>query len=272
VTNRIGGEADIPTDYRTYGQMLAFAQERGVAHAGAHFEVPMLAMFCFAIRRERFLEIGALDERFGTGLLEDDDDARALAASGSRCVCAEDVFVHHFGEASFGALRQSGDRARRFAGNRDLFERTQDLSWSEHERRRDLTYDMLVDDLRASVRRVLPAGARAAVISRGDDRLVDLDDVDAEHFPADASGAWAGHYPADGAGAVAALDAARARGAGYLVVPRTSMWWLDHYRQLREDLERRTPLLVDEATCTIYDIRLGAAPGGRTGAGDDQAR
>jgi hypothetical protein len=110
------------------------------------------------------------------------------------------------------------------------------------------------------------------VISRGDDRLVDLDDVDAEHFPADASGAWAGHYPADGAGAVAALDAARARGAGYLVVPRTSMWWLDHYRQLREDLERRTPLLVDEATCTIYDIRLGAAPGGRTGAGDDQAR
>lgn len=264
VTNRIGNEAEVPTGYRTYGQLLSAAQERADRHAGQHFDIPVLAMFCLAMRRETFDEVGELDERFGIGLFEDDDYARALAAAGRRSVCAEDVLVHHFGEASFGTLRPSGAWTRLFEENRDRFERKWGVTWSPHGRRPDPGYGELVDGVRSSVLRFVPNGASAAVISRGDDRLLELGDVVAEHFPSDRTGAWAGHYPEDGAGAVELLEAARRRGAGYLVVPRSSSWWLDHYGDLRDHLARAAVLVSDEHHCAIYDLS-GPAPAGRAG-------
>ena len=262
VTNRIGNEAEIPAGYRTYGELLAFAQERADRHAGEHVEIPVLAMFCLAMRRQTFARIGPLDEQFGIGLFEDDDYARRLALAGYRSVCAQDTFVHHFGEASFGSLRPSGAWSQLFAENRERFERKWGASWSPHGRRHDPDDEALVDSIRASVDRSVPRGARAAVISRGDDRLVELGGVTAEHFPCDRTGAWAGHYPADGAGAVRLLGSARRRGAGYLVVPWSSFWWLDHYEDLREHLALSSAVVVDEPHCIVYDIG-GPLAGGR---------
>ena len=37
-------------------------------------------------------------------MLEDDDYSMRARAAGYRLVCAEDAFVHHFGETSFGKL------------------------------------------------------------------------------------------------------------------------------------------------------------------------
>ena len=259
VTNRIGNEAEIPAGYRTYGELLAFTQAQADRHAGEHVDIPVLAMFCLAMRRETFARVGPLDEQFGTGMFEDDDYARRLASAGYRSVCAQDTFVHHFGEASFGSLRTSGAWSRLFAENRALFERKWGAPWSPHRRRHDPGDEALVDGIRASVGRSLPTGARAAVISRGDDRLVDLGDVVAEHFPCDDTGAWAGHYPEDGAGAVHLLEVARQRGAGYLVVPWSASWWLDHYDALRDHLSRSAVLVTDEHDCAIYDVRGPAA-------------
>ena len=84
----------------------------------------------------------------------------------------------------------------------------------------------------------LPRYARVLVVSRGDDHLVDLIGRHASHFPQAADGAYAGHHPADSESAIRHLEEMREAGAQYLVIPGTSMWWLEHYGDFREHLER----------------------------------
>ncbi|HEY2148383.1 MAG TPA: glycosyltransferase, partial [Pirellulales bacterium] len=61
VTNRIGNEAQVASDYRTYGEFLEFAARHKDSHRAEQFEIPMLVMFCFAMRRDVFKRIGFLD-------------------------------------------------------------------------------------------------------------------------------------------------------------------------------------------------------------------
>ena len=56
--------------------------------------------------------------------------------------------------------------------------------------------------------------------------------------------------------AIAQLERLRDAGAAFLVFPRTGLWWLEHYRGLREHLEQEyTPLVVDEETGAIFELR-----------------
>src|SRR5262249_37671047 len=90
-------------------------------HDGETFELPMLAFFCVAMRREAFASVGALDERFGLGLFEDGDYNRRARAAGWTIRCARDAFVHHWQNASFRRLRRNGYFAL-YEENRRKFE------------------------------------------------------------------------------------------------------------------------------------------------------
>jgi hypothetical protein len=256
VSNDAATEAEIDVGYRTLGGLVAAAGERARTYRGRVLDVPMLTMFCVGIRRDVYERIGPVDQLFGLGLFEDDDYSLRVDRAGLRIVCAEDVLVHHFGEAAFGTLR-SGEYARLFRANRARFERKWGVTWRQHRRRLSDEYRRLVEDVRATVRSTLPGDAHLLVVSRGDPALLDLDGRRGSHFPQTESGEFAGWYPANSDEAIAHLESLRAQGAGFLLLPRTSLWWLDHYGGFRRHLEQRYAR-IDDASCVIFDL-AGAA-------------
>src|SRR5690348_3743504 len=173
-------------------------------------------MFCVALQRSLYEQVGPLDERFGTGLLEDDDYSRRVRGAGRRLLCADDAFVHHFGEASFGKLLASGEYGRLLAENRARYEEKWRAPWEPYARRQSCAYRELVERMRRAVASVVPAGATVLVVSRGDDALLELPGRRARHFPGAPDGLYAGHHPADGAEAIALLESEHAAGAGYI--------------------------------------------------------
>jgi hypothetical protein len=120
-------------------------------------------------------------------------------------------------------------------------------------------YPELVGRVRRAVAEDVPEGATVAVVSKGDSELVDLPGRRGVHFPQGADGGYAGHHPADPADAILRLDAARGRGAQYLLFPATAFWWLGHYAEFRRHLDEHYRLLRDDETCLLYDL------GGRGG-------
>ena len=131
VTNWTGNEARIPSSYKTIAEMEAFAAERAATHAGSMFDIPVLAMYCVALRREVLRQAGMLDEGYKVGMFEDQDYAEAVRRLGLRVVCCEEIFVHHYGMASFSKL-DPGEYQRLFDDNRAYFEKKWGRQWVPH--------------------------------------------------------------------------------------------------------------------------------------------
>jgi GT2 family glycosyltransferase/SAM-dependent methyltransferase/glycosyltransferase involved in cell wall biosynthesis len=134
VTNWAGNEAKIDVSYTNLDDMESFAASYVKMHEGMTFEINTLAMFCVAMRSAVVDQIGPLDERFSVGMFEDDDYARRVRQAGYRVICAEDVFVHHHGMASFGKLADAEYREL-FERNRWLYEEKWGEPWVAHQYR-----------------------------------------------------------------------------------------------------------------------------------------
>jgi GT2 family glycosyltransferase len=252
VTNRIGNEAEVLTHYETYGDFLREAGRRAISKKGKAFEIQTLTMFCLAMRRGAWETIGPLDESYGVGTLEDDDYSMRARRAGFRLLCAQDVLVHHFGEGSFGKLFGDGQYGRLIERNRDRFEQKWGEPWHPYARRENPEYTALVRRVRQTVSEALPAGSTVLIVSKGDERLLEFDQLRAWHFPRQPDGTWKGHHPADSAEALAGLEKLRAQGADYIAFPGPMLWWLDFYDELARQLEGRE--LVREEACAIFKL------------------
>jgi hypothetical protein len=124
----------------------------------------------------------------------------------------------------------------------------------EHRR-----YEHMVGRICRVVSRDIPRGATVAVLTRGDDALLQFDRRHGVHFPQTDDGVYAGYHPADSDEAIAQLEAIRGRGAQYLVVPATAFWWLEYYREFHDYLVRvGRPVLRDTRTCAVFALNGGA--------------
>jgi GT2 family glycosyltransferase len=115
-----------------------------------------------------------------------------------------------------------------------------------------LGYREMIEQVRCAVDDAVPAGATVLVISRGDRALVRLDGRSGAHFPQSPDGGYLGHHPETCEEAIEQLEALRAQGSEFLVVPATSRWWLDHYDGFARHLERYP--VVDFDACAIYRL------------------
>ena len=102
----------------------------------------------------------------------------------------------------------------------------------------------------------VPPDAPALVVSRGDAELLDLGSTTGRHFPQDDKGDYTGYHPKDSADAIERLEALRAGGAEWLVIPQTSAWWLEHYEEFGRHLRERYELVAENPEAGMV-FRLG---------------
>ncbi len=134
ITNCIGNEAKINVDYKNLSTMEIFTEHYTAKKKGKFFEIPVLAMFCVAMSRQTIDRVGLLDEQFSIGMFEDDDYALRTRKAGLKVICAEDVFIHHFGGASFGKLNPNMYNTI-FEKNKKRWEKKWQLKWNPHKYR-----------------------------------------------------------------------------------------------------------------------------------------
>ena len=237
VSNRAGNEAQVEGSYDTYGEFVRFASDHGRAHEGEHFDIRTATMFCVGMRRDVWERVGPLDERFEVGMFEDEDYAMRVRAAGCRVVCAEDSFVHHFGQASLGKLAATGDYGPLFHANRQRWEAKWGHTWEPYRHRPITSYQTMVERVRELVHDAVPRDAAILVASKGDDQLLQFEGRRASHFPQTADGAYPGHHPADSAAAICHLEELRSRGSQFFLLPSSASWWLSHYTGFRDHLE-----------------------------------
>ena len=128
-------------------------------------------------------------------------------------------------------------------------------------------YQQLVKRIRERVRVVVPPAATVLVVSRGDEELVRFDARHGWHFPRSLDGRYAGYHPADSSAAISHLEYLRRQGAGYLVLPSPSFWWLDHYEDFHKHLDSRYRRVVSDEDCVIYELVQGASSYADTATG-----
>jgi hypothetical protein len=145
------------------------------------------------------------------------------------------------------------------------------------EAKRGVPYEELAPRIAALVEELIPVGSIVLVVSKGDESLIAFNGRSGWHFPRAGSGQYAGHHPIDGRWAVDHVDALRAAGGAYLVLPATYYWWLEHYPELDLHLRSRFERLTcPEELCRIYRLlELPVAPPRAVpdlSAGDSQQR
>lgn len=157
VTNKSESEQCVPVDYRIelseclgesrenisdhiWETVSEFAQRWHVAWKGNTVSRDV-TFFCVLMTAEACRNIGFLDETFFPGGFEDDDYCVRARQAGYDIQLARDVFIHHWGSASFGQLRQEyfSERAKK---NKDYLERKHNILWERRPEKPIISFSL----------------------------------------------------------------------------------------------------------------------------------
>jgi hypothetical protein len=108
--------------------------------------------------------------------------------------------------------------------------------------------------IRATIAEVVPEGATVLIVDRGDEELMAVEGRRMHHLPRNPDGSPAWHQPEDGDDLLEQIAREHSQGAGYLAIPATSLWWLDHYSGFAEHLERECRLLARTRDCAVFEL------------------
>jgi len=123
-------------------------------------------------------------------------------------------------------------------------------------------YRSLVRRFADLVRSSVPEGSTVIVVSKGDEELLDIETRSAWHFPQRTDGTYAGYYPFDSASAISHLEELRRKGGEYLGLPASAMWWLEHYEEFRQHLEKRHRTISEDPDAGVIYALDGADDNG----------
>ena len=132
--NGSANETAVPVSYTDLDGMHEFAIKWMSDNRDRSFDVPTLAMFCVAMRKAIIQSVGLLDENYGIGMFEDDDYSLRVRNAGFRIVCAQNVFIHHVGRASFEKIDNT-TYDNIFLANKKYYENKWGIKWRSPEKR-----------------------------------------------------------------------------------------------------------------------------------------
>jgi hypothetical protein len=116
----------------------------------------------------------------------------------------------------------------------------------------------LAEDATNPYRRLLsamvPEDGVVSVISKGDEELVKALGRKAQHFPQTEEGSYVGYHPADSAEAIMHLKALLEKDAQYILIPFTSLWWLEEYSDFAKYLDNNCRLVSRDVNHAIYAL------------------
>lgn len=137
VTNNIGNEAKIDIFYNPFE--IKDLEDQAYLYTSSHWgktsSLNNIAAFCWMMPKFIYQKFGGLDERFGRGMFEDDDYCFNIKKHNYKILCADDVFIHHFGGASFKQI-QSAEYQKLFNDNKKKFEDKWHIKWQPHHYRK----------------------------------------------------------------------------------------------------------------------------------------
>lgn len=125
--NNENGEIDL----NTYQRIKDFTEKWHSAWRGNSVPVDHVTFFCVLLSREVIRKVGLLDNHFFPGGYEDNDYCIRARNEQFSIGLIRDVFIHHWGSASFGQLSRNSFNERSIA-NRKYLEKKQGIIWKAH--------------------------------------------------------------------------------------------------------------------------------------------
>ncbi|MBB5020522.1 GT2 family glycosyltransferase/glycosyltransferase involved in cell wall biosynthesis [Chitinivorax tropicus] len=157
VTNKADSEQCVPIDYhveldecldevsevirdKVYHRISEFADRWHGAWKGNLVEADV-TFFCVLLTKQACSDIGLLDEVFFPGGFEDDDYCLRARKAGYNIQLARDVYIHHWGSASFGQLQYEyfSTRAQR---NKEYLEGKHGIVWQRRPEKPIVSFAM----------------------------------------------------------------------------------------------------------------------------------